>query len=264
MRSFPHQSTSSGSILTIEFSEEEILKTLRGLSSSSVGVGTESGSSTSDYFQSQVSYLRGRYVIIKSLTADTKCLLELDNQHQGFELLFKNHCALLSRLNHPNLLKFFGFSLAKNPLESGLVFEYLSGGTLYQRLFPSQPAADQGQLMTPPPLLSTQRISLAIDVAKAIAYQHGIHITAWTLDDLVEMRSNLSQDEADTQNNQNNAQVVYHKDIRSENIFLSGDLTGKLRNTTIDQLVDEMVTEDAEVINYGYTGATNSPLCPFS
>jgi hypothetical protein len=50
-----------------------------------------------------------------------------------------------------------------------LVFEYLSGGTLYQRLFPSEAAVATttttatATVLSQPPLMSTQRISLAID-----------------------------------------------------------------------------------------------------
>jgi hypothetical protein len=142
LRSAPHQN-SSGSILTIQFSQEEIHKTFpdgtgfggaAGVATvNSLSSSSSSSSSSSDYFQQQLSFRRGRYVLIKCLTADTRCLLDLDNQHKDYEMLFKSHCDLLSRLNHPNILKFFGFSLAKNPLDSALVFEYLSGGTLYQR-----------------------------------------------------------------------------------------------------------------------------------
>lgn len=195
----------------------------------------------------------------------------MENQLSEYETLFKNQCSILSELTHPNIVKFYGYSLSKNSLENVMVTEYLPGGTLYDRLFQSpQPSPTQenpghlkqeeskGQSSTPQsvvmPLMSQQRISLAIDIAKAIAYQHGIHITDWSFEEIREMKSNLSQYEADTQNNQTNIQITYHKDIRSQNILLSADLTGKLRNTTIDQLIDEQLSEDLKVVNHGYTG----------
>jgi serine/threonine protein kinase len=203
--------------------------------------------------------------------------LESDNLESEYETLFKNQCSTLSELTHPNIVKFYGYSLSKNPLESVMVTEYLPGGTLYDRLFQSPATAPQDRKEDSKdcssthhpspvllPLMSLQRISLAIDIAKAIAYQHGIHLTDWSLEEIREMKSNLSQYETDTQNNQTNTQITYHKDIRSRNILLSADLTGKLKNTTIDQLIDEKLSEDLKVVNHGYTGRTPPPTSSIS
>lgn len=173
---------------------------------------------------------------------------DLFENHSQYEKLFKNQCSIMSEMNHPNIVKFFGHTETNNYLDNYLVYEYLPGGTLYDKLFNSS-TSSQDQLLT-----STHRLSLAIDVAKGIAFQHGINITDWSLDNITYIQNNLPQIEVDTKNNQTNLQIPFHKDIKLQNVLLSGDMTAKLRNTSIDQLTEEMITENPPFINNGYIG----------
>ncbi|KAJ3669094.1 hypothetical protein LUZ60_011044 [Juncus effusus] len=133
----------------------------------------------------------GREVAIKRAeSADTVSTSSVPARHHDRETAFISELALLSRINHVNLVRLFGFCTDDN--QRILIYEYMSNGTLYDNLHKKQ--------TLPPPLATWKgRLKLALDAARGIEYMHTYAVPP-----------------------------LIHRDIKSQNILLDKDWVAKI------------------------------------
>ncbi|KAG0546901.1 hypothetical protein BDA96_01G033500 [Sorghum bicolor] len=112
---------------------------------------------------------------------------------------FVSEIASLSRLRHRNLVQLLGYCRRRGELL--LVYDYMVNGSLDKRLF--------GAGGNEPALSWEQRAKIVRDVAAGLLYLH----EGWE-------------------------QVVVHRDIKSANVLLDGDMNGKLSDFGLARLYD--------------------------
>ncbi|CAD5166934.1 unnamed protein product [Musa acuminata subsp. malaccensis] len=129
---------------------------------------------------------------------------------------FKAEIDVLKKVKHRNLVTLLGY--CDDAQERLLVYEYMSGGTLGDHLF-------EWQSRHEPPLTWKQRLTIALDVARAIEYLHS-----------------LAQES------------FIHRDLKPSNILLDKDLRAKVSDFGLVKLADDnqksMMTRLAGTFGY--------------
>ncbi|CAL9175013.1 serine/threonine-protein kinase-like protein CCR4 [Musa acuminata AAA Group] len=141
----------------------------------------------------------GREVAIKRADVHAAAASSASRRHEQLrrwseeqrERAFHSELALLSRINHRNLVLLLGFCRERG--ERVLVYEYMANGTLHDHL--------HRRPMVPSSPLSSwaARLRLALDAARGIEYLHAYAVPA-----------------------------IIHRDIKSTNILLDGVWTAKV------------------------------------
>ncbi|KAK1423628.1 hypothetical protein QVD17_18934 [Tagetes erecta] len=129
---------------------------------------------------------------------------------------FRSEIAVLTKVRHRHLVSFLGYCLDGN--ERLLVYEYMPQGTLSRFLF-------DWQEFDLKPLEWTQRLIIALDVARAVEYLHG-----------------LAQ------------QSFIHRDLKPSNILLGDDMRAKVADFGLVRLAPDgktsLVTRLAGTFGY--------------
>ncbi|KAJ6817182.1 serine/threonine-protein kinase-like protein CCR4 [Iris pallida] len=138
------------------------------------------------------------------------------------ESAFIAEVALLSRVNHKNLVRLLGY--CRDGSERILVYEFMSNGTLHSLLH----RTSGWQLDFPPPLSSwPARIRVALDAARGIDYLHTYAVPP-----------------------------VIHRDIKSSNILLDDDWTAKVSDFGLS-----LLTPDAADVDDDDDDRSSGSLC---
>ncbi|KAG6495200.1 serine/threonine-protein kinase-like protein CCR4 [Zingiber officinale] len=132
------------------------------------------------------------------------------------ERAFESELALLSRINHKNLVRLLGFCRERD--ECVLVYEYMANGTLHDHLH-RKPMGTSSPLGSWP-----ERLRVALDAARGIEYLHSYAVPA-----------------------------IIHRDIKSTNILLDEEWTAKVADFGLSLTSpDEEDSVDAAAGTVGY------------
>lgn len=71
--------------------------------------------------------------LFRNCDVAVKCFFDPQNSTENKDE-FKNEVKMLSRLRHPNIITMMAFHISSNINESGIVFEYIKGGNLFESL----------------------------------------------------------------------------------------------------------------------------------
>ncbi|XP_058729673.1 receptor protein kinase TMK1-like [Vicia villosa] len=129
---------------------------------------------------------------------------------------FQAEIAVLSKVRHRHLVSLLGYSIEGN--ERLLVYEYMPLGALSRHLF-------HWKSLNLDPLSWTQRIVIALDVARAVEYLHSLA-----------------------------RQIFIHRDLKSSNILLGDDIRAKVADFGLVKLAPDgeksMATKLAGTFGY--------------
>jgi serine/threonine protein kinase len=139
---------------------------------------------------------------------------------QGMQLddtEFRRELSVLSMCRHENIVPLLGSSSEPgNPL--CLVYRYMPGGSLADRLLPSS---------TAPPLTASERIDIAVGIALGLHYLH-------------------------QPDSERNKPSIFHRDVKSANILLDADGYAKIADAGIAREADSSVTMTGGMGTSGY------------
>ncbi|KAF3337782.1 receptor-like protein kinase HSL1 [Carex littledalei] len=155
----------------------------------------------------------GREVAIKRAVEPSSAsagMVTLARRREDRESAFISELALLSRVNHKNLVRLYGFCVDR--LERVLVYEFMENGALYDHLHKTNSAS--------PPISTWHcRLKLALDAARGIEYLHTYAVPP-----------------------------IIHRDIKSANILLDASWAAKVSDFGLSllRLKDDDKTEEPE------------------
>ncbi|MCO5607679.1 hypothetical protein L7F22_061877 [Adiantum nelumboides] len=134
--------------------------------------------------------------------------------HDNFSRMgqFYNEIQILSRLDHPNLVKFYGFC-CEDARDLLLVFEYLSNGSLFDQLH-HEDVEGKGACTVCSGIPSWRvRLTIAMETAEALSYLHN-----------------------------SASPPILHRDVKTTNILLDEGFHAKLADFGLSRLVPLEVT----------------------
>jgi serine/threonine protein kinase len=180
-----------------EFAYEELMQSTDGFAAESLvadgGFGTVFLGTLRD----------GRKVAIKRLFRDNKRRLE----H------FYNEIRILSSLDHPNLVKLYGFCCYHEQMDLMLVYEYAGNGSLADHLH-----GEKKKKKKKPPLPWGLRLRIAHETSQALCYLH----------------NSVSP-------------PIYHRDVKTPNILIDEGFHVKLADFGLSRFVPIDVTHVSTV-----------------
>ena len=130
--------------------------------------------------------------------------------YENFQRLdqFCNEIHILSQLNHPNLVKFYGFC-CQDERDLLLVFEFAARGSLFDQLHESD-----SRLVGNNPINCWKiRLRIAWETAEALCYLHNFA-----------------------------SPPIFHRDVKTSNILVDGDFHAKLADFGISRFVPHEAT----------------------